>query len=201
MEKRGPWLVAMGASGEAGLKDIVALLAALQLPLHAILFVVLHRPWEAISQLRDILQRASQHPVKIVDYGEKLEMGTVYIGEPAEHLTLFNKCFGKVVKDPYQLHRNRTIDLLFRSIAEQDHGRAIGVVLSGSSDDGSRGLAAIHDAGGLTMVIKPRLSSSLGLPQNAISYDGPIDLIGSPSEIAAAITLVVADESAQSRAQ
>jgi chemotaxis response regulator CheB len=54
----------------------------------------------------------------------------------------------------------------------------IGVVLSGSLDDGSRGLAAIHDAGGMTMVLTPARPPQQGMPENAISYDGPIDLIG-----------------------
>jgi len=63
----------------------------------------------------------------------------------------------------------------------------IGVVLSGALDDGSRGLAAIHEAGGLTIVLTPGRSPERGMPENAISYDGPIDLIGDPLQIAEGI--------------
>jgi two-component system chemotaxis response regulator CheB len=62
--------------------------------------------------------------------------------------------------------------------------------LSGSLDDGSRGLAAIHHAGGLTMVLTPA-SPPRGMPENAIAYDGPIDLIGNSHQIAGAIIEIV----------
>lgn len=88
--------------------------------------------------------------------------------------------------------RVSTVDLLFRSVAVHGGGRMIGVILSGALDDGARGLAAIHDAGGRTMVLTPLAFSPVdGMPENAISYDGPIDFIGSPLEIAAAIHRLV----------
>jgi hypothetical protein len=56
-----------------------------------------------------------------------------------------------------------------------------------SLDDGSRGLAAIHKAGGLSMVLTPAGPPERGMPENAIKFDGPISLIGSSKEIAEAI--------------
>jgi two-component system chemotaxis response regulator CheB len=70
------------------------------------------------------------------------------------------------------------VDLLFTSVAARAGKRMIGVVLSGALHDGSRGLAAIHHAGVLTMVLASGRSPQRGIPENAISYDGPIDLIG-----------------------
>jgi two-component system chemotaxis response regulator CheB len=116
----------------------------------------------------------------------------VYIGEPDQHLTLAMQNFGRLVDDPQRAHGNRTIDLLFRSVVRRENGRMIGVVLSGSLDDGSRGLAAIHDAGGLTRVLTPGLLPRKGMPENAIAYDGPIDTIGNPQLIANAIVRAVA---------
>ncbi len=83
-----------------------------------------------------------------------------------------------LLKDPRRLHRNRTVDLLFRSVAAHGGKRIIGVKLSGSLDDGSRGLAAINQAGGLSMVLTPVTLKGLNMPQNAIDYGDPIDLIG-----------------------
>jgi two-component system chemotaxis response regulator CheB len=89
--------------------------------------------------------------------------------------------------------RGRTIDTLFNSLARHAGQRAIGVVLSGSLDDGSRGLAAIHDAGGLTMVLdleeKPR-----GMQQNAIDFDAAISFIETAAEIAATIEGVLMND-------
>jgi two-component system chemotaxis response regulator CheB len=129
--------------------------------------------------------------VQIASQGDQLEVGTVYLGAPDDHLTLAARCLGTMTSDPMKLHRNRTIDLLFKSIAENGGPRTIGVVLSGSLDDGSRGLAAMHDAGGLTMVMEPSHDRTGGMPENAIHFDGPIDKIGSAEEIAAAIIRTV----------
>jgi two-component system chemotaxis response regulator CheB len=118
--------------------------------------------------------------------GERFQVGNVYIGEPSEHLTLAADTFGELVEDPGRTYGNRTVDLLFHSIAAHAGARMIGVVLSGSLDDGSRGLAAIHKAGGVTMVLTPG-SPPKGMPENAIGYDGPIDLIGSPRRLAEGI--------------
>jgi len=186
-----PWFVAIGASGGQGLNDIKDLLAVLPPNLDAVVMVVLHRPWESPSYLRNILDRATAMNVQIASQGDQLDVGTVYVGEPSDHLTLAARCLGTVTSDPTKLHRNRTIDLLFKSIAENGGPRTIGVVLSGSLDDGSRGLAAMHDAGGLTMVMRPGQDSTGGMPENAIHFDGPIDEIGSAEEIAAAIIRTV----------
>ena len=55
----------------------------------------------------------------------------------------------------------------------------------------ARELAAIHAASGLTMVLTPDVVAEQGMPENAISYDSPIDVIGGPSQIPAAIKDVV----------
>jgi two-component system chemotaxis response regulator CheB len=137
--------------------------------------------------LRAVLARTSALPVVIASQGEHFKIGTVYIGEPSEHLTLAADSFGVLISDPDRQHGNRTVDLLFKSVAECAGARVIGVVLSGALDDGSRGLAAIHDGGGSTMVLTPSLESERGMPENAIGYDGPINLIGNPRQIAHAI--------------
>jgi chemotaxis response regulator CheB len=182
-----PWIVAVGASGAEGLYDIRLLLKALPATLPAIVMIVLHRPWDRPTRLQAILARNCRLPVAVAAHGEHFEAGIVYIGKPAEHLTLAAHTFGAMIDDPHLHHRGRTVDLLFKSVAAQAGKRMIGVVLSGALDDGSRGLAAIHDAGGLTMVLTPGHPPLRGMPENAINYDGPIDLIGDPRRIAEGI--------------
>jgi two-component system chemotaxis response regulator CheB len=188
MVMSSPWIVAVGASGSEGLLDIKELLAGLDDMLDAVVLVVLHRPWDQPSALREVLSRSTPLPVVVAEDDELLRTGHVYIGEPHSHLTLAENSFGRQVNDPGRAHRNRTVDLLFKSIAENARERAVGVVLAGASDDGSRGVAAIHAAGGTTMVVTP---CGGGMPENAIAYDGPIDFIGEPSSIASAIRSLV----------
>lgn len=187
----GPWFVAIGASGRDGLDDIKMVLRELPRSLNAVVLIVLHRLWDKPSHLAEVLGRSSQMPVRVARDGERFTAGKAYVGKPADHLALAANTFGQLVDDPDRLHRNRTVDLLFRSVAAHGGSRIIGVVLSGSLDDGSRGLAAINEVGGLSMALTPPMPPGRGMPENAIDYDGPIDLIGSPSEIAQAIYATV----------
>lgn len=185
MEKHLPWTIAVGASGPKGLQDLCDLLRQWS-ALDAVVMIVLHRPWDAVSHLREILQRSSRMPVIIADEDEHLRPGRVYIGEPASHLTLLARTMGTVTPDPARLHRNRTVDLLFHSLADFGGSRIIGIVLAGSLDDGSRGLGAIKNAEGCTMVVTPSKSSA-GMPESAIAHAGPIDVIGDLEAIARAV--------------
>lgn len=189
----GPPCVAVGASGGAGLDDIKELLHALPAPLPAVVMVVLHRPVDRLSDLRAVLARATRMDVRIAEHDEILLPGTIYIGQPAHHLTLIARSRAGLRPGPANEYRNRTIDMLFRSLAEFAGPAAIGVVLSGALDDGARGLAAIHAAKGVTMVLTPNRDRPPGMPENAIDYDGQINVIGSPGFIAKEIVRLLGD--------
>jgi two-component system chemotaxis response regulator CheB len=193
------WIVALGASGGQGLNDLRDLLGALRHPCPAILLAVLHRPIDKVSNLREVLARGSNIPVMIATQAGRLEPGVCYIGEPAAHLTLAANNLAHLVIPEGEEFRNRTIDLLFHSLAKAAAPRIIGVVLSGSLDDGSRGLAAIHEAGGQVMVMTPDRARGGQMPANAIDYNGPEDFVGGAGEIAAEIDRVVAGSSAHEK--
>ena len=185
-----PRFVAIGASGPEGLSDIVELLRALSKPVSAVVMVVLHRPSDRPSHLREVLARTCDLPVLVAEEAEGLVHGACYIGEPAGHLTLVDRHVAHLVADANHRLRNRTVDALFNSLANHAGPRAIGVVLSGSLDDGSRGLAAIHAAGGMTMVLDPGLKPR-GMQQNAIDHDGPVSFVGTAMAIADRISQVI----------
>ncbi len=187
-----PFFVAIGASGSEGLQDVRSLLHALPDAIPAVVMVVLHRPSDRVSFLRDVLARSCAMPVVIAEDAEEFVPGTCYIGEPDGHLTLVARNLAHLVSGERDEHRNRTVDMLFSSLADHAGNRVIGVVMSGALDDGSRGLAAIHLVHGLTMVLEPG-HKPRGMQQNAINYDGPISFIGSAVEIAEMIGQVVAE--------
>lgn len=187
MENQNPhYFVAIGASGGEGLNDIKQLLRALGQPAMAVVMVVLHRPSERLSALRDVLAASCEMPVIVAEEAEQFEPGNCYIVEPDQHLTLVARNAAALIEGSDNRLRNRTIDALFTSVAQQAGARTIGVILSGSLDDGSRGLAAIHAARGLTMVLDPG-TKARGMQQNAIDFDGPISFIGTAKEIACVI--------------
>ncbi|MEX1236063.1 MAG: chemotaxis protein CheB [Roseovarius sp.] len=188
-----PWVIAIGASGAAGLNDLRGLLAEWQ-NLNAIVMIVLHRPWTGVSYLRQVLQLSSHMPVHVAGQGQQLRPGCVYIGEPSNHLILLSSSIGGLTDDPRRFYGNRTIDLLFQSVATIGGHRTIGVVLSGSLDDGTRGLAEIHDAGGWTMIINPAGQPWPSMPESASSYHGPINVIGDVPVIAREIEKILATD-------
>jgi two-component system chemotaxis response regulator CheB len=79
-----PDIVATGASS-GGVEALQRLLAALS-ELDAIVLVVLHRPANRTSSLREILLRELRMPVVIARHGELLHHGVCYIAEPSQHL-------------------------------------------------------------------------------------------------------------------
>jgi two-component system, chemotaxis family, protein-glutamate methylesterase/glutaminase len=178
--------IAIGASGPDGFADLVELLAAMPAGLDAVFMVVLHRPSSHPSYLRAVLETRVTLPVVIASEAQALLPGTCYIGAPAEHLTLTARGHAGMIDGQQDAYRNRTVDLLFESVGRMARERAVGIVLSGSLDDGSRGLSAIGRAGGITMVLEPG-DKPRGMQQNAIEFDGPVDLVGTSNELAQAI--------------
>jgi two-component system CheB/CheR fusion protein len=78
------------------------------------------------------------------------------------------------------------IDAFFRSMADELGARAIGVVLSGTGSDGSRGLRAIHAAGGLAIAQDPSTARFDGMPRSAIDT-GVVDLVLAPGRVGEAV--------------
>ncbi len=190
MKGAEPAFIAIGASGSEGLDDIVELLQALAKPCPAVVMVVLHRPSDRISHLQEVLARRCGMPVAVAEEAETLVAGTCYIGEPDGHISLVDHHIAHLVPGAGHRLRNRTVDTLFNSLAEHAPTRTIAVVLSGALDDGSRGMAAIHARGGVTMVLEPG-AKDRGMQRNAIEYDGPIDLVGTARDIARGIESVL----------
>jgi two-component system chemotaxis response regulator CheB len=169
-----PDIVAIGASA-GGVEAISQLLSLLPSDLPASVLVVLHRPIELISSLRRILARKSKLHVVTPHEGEPLRPGVCYLGEPDKHLTIGPHSRLHLLADGF--YRAHSIDALFWSLARHAGNRTIGVILSGLLKDGSFGLKAIREAGGIVLVQSPEEAACREMPESAIRYDGPIHLI------------------------
>jgi two-component system chemotaxis response regulator CheB len=78
---------------------------------------------------------------------------------------------------PDSFYRGRNIDALFCSLARHAGPRTIGVVLTGYLSDGTLGLKAIKEAGGIALVQSPQDAAIPDMPNSAIKHDGPIDVV------------------------
>jgi two-component system chemotaxis response regulator CheB len=173
-------IVVIGASagGVAALKQIVSRLPA---DLPAALFVVLHVPADAPSALPEILQRSGPLPALHAEHGALIEHGRIYVAPPDNHL-LVRRGHVQVVRGPRENRHRPAVDPLFRSAALAYGPRVVGVVISGALDDGTAGLLAIKQRGGITVVQNPDTALHSGMPESALAHV-PIDHCLAPEAI------------------
>jgi two-component system chemotaxis response regulator CheB len=92
---------------------------------------------------------------------------------------------------PDHFYRTHNVDALFNSLARNAGSRTVGIILSGYLKDGTQGLKAIKEAGGMAFVQSPDEASHPDMPQNAIRHDGGIDLIAPLSKLADELVTIV----------
>jgi two-component system chemotaxis response regulator CheB len=146
--------------------------------------VVLHLPVSAGSALDRILARASGARSEPASDGAPIERGALYVARPDHHLVVGDGRLG-LLHGPREHGVRPAIDPLFRSVARAYGPAAIGVVLSGTGDDGSAGLAAVKRLGGMTLVQDPDHAAFRGMPARALEVVSA-DKVGTPAELAAA---------------
>ena len=161
-------IVVIGASA-GGVEALSELVRHLPSGLPAALFVVMHFPAEAVSVLPRILERQGSLPVVHPRDGERIAHGHIYVAPPDHHL-LVKRGTVRVVRGPKENRHRPAIDPLFRTAARAYAGRVIGVVLSGTLDDGTAGLSAIKQRGGMALVQDPEEATFAGMPRSAIEH-------------------------------
>src|SRR6516225_1257083 len=140
-------------------------------------FVILtHLPPDRESMLSEILGRATRMPVVDARDGDKVEAEHVYVLPPSAILTIRGGRLRLRRTGPTDRER-APIDIFFTSLAEDQAEHAIGIVLSGGGHDGTLGLKAIKENGGLTIaqgtnVTRPRFTE---MPSSAVAA-GIVDL-------------------------
>jgi two-component system chemotaxis response regulator CheB len=117
--------------------------------------------------LPNILNRCSGLPAQQASDGERIEHGKIYAAVPDHHLLLQDGLV-RVLRGPRHNRHRPAIDLLFRTAAKNFGERVIGVVLTGFQDDGSSGLLAIKNAGGLAIVQNPEDAEVESMPRSAL---------------------------------
>jgi two-component system chemotaxis response regulator CheB len=161
-------IVVVGASA-GGLEALRALVAGLPADFPAALFIVWHVAPESPSYLVQYLSRYSAVPVEAAQDGAPLVPGRVVVAVPDRHL-LLARGHMRLAYGPKENRFRPSVDALFRSAAVAYGARVIGVVLSGMLDDGTAGLWAIKDRGGLAVVQDPAEAKFDSMPIAAALY-------------------------------
>jgi two-component system chemotaxis response regulator CheB len=116
-----------------------------------------------------LLNKQSNVSIKEADEKEKIENGTVYIAPPNYHLMIESDATFSLTIEERVNYARPAIDVLFESAAIAYKDKLIGVILTGSSSDGSLGLKKIKEYGGLAIAQDPKTAESGYMPAAAIA--------------------------------
>ncbi len=179
-----PHIVALGASA-GGLEALQQFFKNTS-PNSGMAFVVIqHLSPDYKSMMVELLSKNTAMPVKRVENGMRVEPNQVYLIPPKTQMTLLH---GKLLLGEIDHSKGLVlpIDIFFKSLAEDQGERAIGVVLSGTGSDGTRGIRAIKEAGGMVMVQEESSAKFSGMPGSAIAT-GLADFVLPPERMPEAL--------------
>ena len=180
-------VVALGASA-GGLSALRAFFGAVPTDLGMAFVVVQHLAPDRHSELSQILQRATSMAVHQIDSDCTLEPDQVYVIAPDSDLIVQdNVLYPGTASVDRSTHVS--IDHFFQSLAADRHHDAVGIILSGSRSDGSRGIVAIKEHGGVTFAQSPAEAEYPSMPRSAIDT-GRVDLVLPVTEIAARLVSI-----------
>ena len=186
-------IVGLGASA-GGLEALEQFLEGVPARSGLAYVVVQHLDPTHKAMLVELLQRRTLLPVREAVEGLHIVPDAVYVISPNSELTVAGGAL-HVARPTEPRGLRLPIDVLFSSLARERGDQAIGVILSGMGSDGTLGLQAIRNQGGLTLVQKPESAQFDSMPASAIAACCA-DIIEVPAAMAQRILAVVAGRGA-----
>ena len=165
--RRDVVVVGASAGGVTALRELFAKLAG---DTEAAIAVVLHRSPVVESALAPILARRSALPVAEAVDAVPFRRGNIYVAPRDQHLRIEDTIL-RLSRGPKEQHTRPAIDALFKSAAASTGPRVVGVLLSGTGNDGVSGLISITAAGGITLAQDPLQAAYPQMPRSAIVND------------------------------
>ena len=176
-----PHIVAIGASA-GGLEALERFFDGLSCHSGATFVVIQHLSPDHKSMMANLLSRHTEMSVVMVEQDMPIEPNQVYLIPPGSIMHMGQGKLNLTPKNPRTL--TLPIDVFFKSMAEHYGARCVGVVLSGTGSDGTRGAAAINDAGGFLIAQEPEDAKFDGMPRSVIAT-GLVDAILTVDKIGA----------------
>src|SRR5258708_6867480 len=176
----GP-VVGIGASA-GGLEAMRQLLEQLPAKTDMAFVLVQHLDPQHDSLLTELLAKSTPLPVSQVKDGMRVELNHLYVIPTKTTLNIEEGILKLIPRQDIQ-GQHMPIDSFFRSLAEDQGNKAMGVVLSGAASDGALGIQAIKGAGGVTFAQDEATAKYTGMPHSAIKT-GCVDFILPPGKIA-----------------
>ena len=160
--------IVIGVSS-GGMNALKVMFSLLPKEFNTPIIIVQHISSQSENLWIKLLNDKSNLYIKEADEKESIEHGKVYIAPPNYHLLIErDKTFSLTIDERVNYARP-SIDVLFESAAEAYKNKLIGVILTGSNNDGTNGLKRIKEYGGLTIVQDPATAESSYMPASAIA--------------------------------
>lgn len=161
-------VIGCSAGGMEALKQVVG---GLPKDFPAVVFIVWHMSphMGSLFVLPETLKRSGKLTAAAAEDGKAMQRGRVYVAPPDHHLML-ERDHMRLTRGPKENRFRPAIDPLFRSAAYHFGPRVIGVILTGMLDDGTAGLWAVKDRGGITVVQDPLDAEYPSMPRSAQQY-------------------------------
>lgn len=173
-------IVGIGASA-GGLSALEQFFANMPVDTGMAFVVIQHLSPDFKSLMDDLLSRHTTMPIHRVSNGIELQPNSIYLIPPKTHMTVREEKL-YLTEKTLSPHIELPIDIFFNSLADDAGDRAVGVVLSGTGSDGSRGIVSVNKRGGLVVVQSPESAQFDGMPRSAIAT-GVCDFILAPDRI------------------
>ncbi|EHP86028.1 MCP methyltransferase/methylesterase, CheR/CheB with PAS/PAC sensor [Geobacter metallireducens RCH3] len=173
-------IVAIGASA-GGLEALTQFLEHVPQNSGLAFVVIQHLDPDHIALLPELLQRVTSMKVTAVKDRSRVRPDSVYVTPPNRDMSILHGVL-HLFEASEPRGQRLPIDHFFRSLAEDCKERSIGVILSGMGSDGTLGLRAIKEKGGLTLVQDPDSAKFSGMPNSAISF-GLADIVARAENI------------------
>ena len=174
------YVIAIGASA-GGLDALERFFDKLVSNSGASIIVIQHLSPDHKSMMDNLLARHTDMPVMMAENGLCIQANHVYLIPPGKNMTMAGSELRLVPKNPQGL--SLPIDLFFHSLAKEFGNRCVGIILSGTGSDGTRGALSINDAGGFLLAQDPETAKFDGMPRSVIAT-GLVDDILPPEVLA-----------------
>lgn len=159
--------VAIGCSS-GGFHALEKILCSLPKEFNLPILVVQHLQPQSQSLMAGILQEKCVVQIKEADDKESIQPGVTYIAPPNYHLLVEEGPQLALSVDEKVNYARPSIDVLFESAADFYKDSLIGIILTGASNDGAKGLRRVKEQGGLAVVQNPEFAESRTMPEAAI---------------------------------
>ncbi|MCE7068503.1 chemotaxis protein CheB [Dyadobacter sp. CY326] len=170
-DRLGKAIKALVIGGSAGsLQVLFSLLPLLKENLQVAIILVLHRRNSVDSSLHELLATKAFAPTHEVEDKDIIKSGHIYLA-PADYHLLIEKSHSFALDYSEKINFSRpSIDVTFESAAEAYGASLAAMLLSGANEDGTRGLAAVKQNGGITIVQNPETAQMPYMPHYALTH-------------------------------